>query len=131
MYDSTSLLSCIDNPYIGSTERPNKASFKRRLSFGTSVKHLQHHSICFHLLSQPSNLKTSSASTHHPGPLSDPVAPGTKLSCIPSVNCHEGCSTVSSCGKIMFGRVKLTCHHFFVASFSLMPSISFWKSLPM
>lgn len=35
----------------------------------------------------PSILKTSSASTHHPGPLALPSAPGTKLSCIPSVIC--------------------------------------------
>lgn len=33
-----------------------------------------------------SRRNTSSASVHHPGPLSLPVAPGTKLFCIPSVS---------------------------------------------
>ena len=36
-------------------------------------------------LAHPSIRNTSSAVVHHPGPLSEPVAPGTKLSCIPSV----------------------------------------------
>ena len=36
-------------------------------------------------LPHPSKRKTSSVADHHPGPLSEPVAPGTKLSCIPSV----------------------------------------------
>jgi hypothetical protein len=36
-------------------------------------------------LGQASILNTSSALVHHPGPSADPRAPGTKLSCMPSV----------------------------------------------
>jgi hypothetical protein len=40
-------------------------------------------------LPHPSKRKTSSVADHHPGPLAEPVAPGTKLSCMPSVICSQ------------------------------------------